>query len=358
MHPIKNQLKIDTRLLQQRLTALWALSESALGGFLHAFKLPFTGLIVSSTAVLIISGIARYGYKRGEILKATLIVILVKVVVSPHSPINAHFAVLLQGFIGEILFASKKYFTLTTVFFAVITALLSATQKILVLTLLFGYNLWAAIDSFFKYVSTEFSIFTNAQSDFSFSELIVSIYLAIHLIVGLLSGILSVRLLNNISEAHVIKKDFNTINNSVIIDKTQKRKKKFWWKKSNGIILITILLATAAYSYFNQEENSLYLSILIILLRAFGITIIWYFILAPFANKFLINFFSRQKSKHSNEINDILNLIPIFKMIVSQSWSITTECKGIKRYKNFLLIVLSNIVFYKGEAIVTEHGKE
>lgn len=357
MHPIKNQLNIDTRLLQQRLTALWALSESALGGFLHAFKLPFTGLIVSSTAVLIISGIARYGYKRGEILKATLIVILVKVVVSPHSPVNAHFAVLLQGLIGEILFASKKYFNIATVFFAVITAMLSATQKILVLTLLFGYSLWNALDSFFKYVLTEFPIAINAQTDFSFSQLIVSIYLAIHFIVGLLSGFLSVNLLRNISEAYVIEKDFTTVNGNGADDKTSKRKKKFWWRKSNGIILITILLATAVYSYFYQEENALYISIIIILVRAFGITLIWYFLIAPFANKFLLNFFGKQKSKHSSEINEILNLIPIFKMIVSQSLNMTTDGKGIKRYKKFLLIVLSNIVFYKGETTVSEQNK-
>ncbi len=358
MHPEKNQSSIDTKLLQQRLTALWALSESAMGGFLHAFKLPFTGLIVSSAAVLIISGIARYGFKRGEILKATLIVILVKVVVSPHSPINAHFAVLLQGLIGEILFASKKYFTITTVFYAVITALLSATQKILVLTLLFGFSLWTAIDSFFKYVLTEFPITINAQSDFSFSQMIVSIYLAIHFIVGLLSGFFSVSLLKNISEVHVIKKDFKTIIKSATADKKSRRKKKFWWRKSTGAILILILAATAVYSYFNEPENSLYLTIIIILLRSFGITIIWYFIIAPFANKYISQYYSRQKSKHANEINEILNLIPIFKMIVSESYSLTADRKGLERYKTFLILVLSNIIFFKEEVIVTAEMKE
>lgn len=347
MHSEKIQSSTDTQLLQRRLIALWALSESALGGFLHAFKLPFTGLIVSSVAVLIISGIARYGFKRGEILKATLIVILVKVVVSPHSPINAHFAVLLQGLIGEILFASKKYFTITTVFFAAITALLSATQKILVLTLLFGFNLWTAIDSFFKYVLTEFPITINAQSDFSFSQMIVSIYLAIHLIVGLMSGFFSVSLLKNISEVHVIKKDFSTIIKSATADKKSRRKKNFWWRKSTGAILILILAATAVYSYFNEPENSLYLTVVIILLRSFGITLIWYFVIAPIANKYITKYYGKQKSKHANEISEILSLIPVFKMIVSESYSATANLKGIKRYENFVIMILSNVIFYK-----------
>ncbi len=43
-----------------KLTALWALNESGLGGFLHVFNTPFTGLIVGGISILLISLIAYY----------------------------------------------------------------------------------------------------------------------------------------------------------------------------------------------------------------------------------------------------------------------------------------------------------
>ena len=43
-----------------RLTALWALIEAGLGGLLHAFHLPFTGIILGGFAVLIISLLAQH----------------------------------------------------------------------------------------------------------------------------------------------------------------------------------------------------------------------------------------------------------------------------------------------------------
>jgi hypothetical protein len=44
----------------QRLTALWALSEAAFGGVLHAFQVPFTGLFINASAIIFITLIAYY----------------------------------------------------------------------------------------------------------------------------------------------------------------------------------------------------------------------------------------------------------------------------------------------------------
>ncbi|MCK5088079.1 MAG: hypothetical protein KAQ90_11190, partial [Melioribacteraceae bacterium] len=66
-----------------RLTALWAFSEAALGGILHALKIPLTGLFVGGAAVIFISLIAYYSEKKHAILRATLLVVIVKFVVAP-----------------------------------------------------------------------------------------------------------------------------------------------------------------------------------------------------------------------------------------------------------------------------------
>ena len=98
-----------------KLTALWALNESGLGGFLHVFNSPFTGLIVGGIAILLISLIAYYAENKWQaILKALVIVLIIKMAVSPYSPFAAYIAVSFQAILGAFLFSnfSWKGFTL------------------------------------------------------------------------------------------------------------------------------------------------------------------------------------------------------------------------------------------------------
>ncbi|MEO5572384.1 MAG: hypothetical protein ABIT08_02485, partial [Bacteroidia bacterium] len=94
-----NQLHSENTL---RITALWAFSEALLGGILHALQVPFAGLVLSAFAVICISALAVSDYHRGKILKATLLVVIVKALLSPHTPVAAYFAVFLQGLFGEL----------------------------------------------------------------------------------------------------------------------------------------------------------------------------------------------------------------------------------------------------------------
>lgn len=55
------------RLAIQRLTALWAFSESGLGGVVHALKIPFTGIMLGGFAVIIITLIAYFSEKSTSI---------------------------------------------------------------------------------------------------------------------------------------------------------------------------------------------------------------------------------------------------------------------------------------------------
>ena len=71
----KNLNMKNNKLIIDRLTALWALNESGLGGFLHVFNAPLTGLIVGGIAILLISLIAYYAENKWQaVLKALIIV--------------------------------------------------------------------------------------------------------------------------------------------------------------------------------------------------------------------------------------------------------------------------------------------
>src|SRR5882762_4225935 len=90
----------------QRLTALWAFSESGLGGIMHALQIPFTGLVVGGMSVIMISFIAEIsGHQYKEILKSALIVLIIKAMVSPYTPFPAYIAVSFQALSGYILFS-------------------------------------------------------------------------------------------------------------------------------------------------------------------------------------------------------------------------------------------------------------
>ena len=62
------------KLLHTKLIAIWAISESGLGGLLHAAKIPFSGILLGSFAVIIITFIAKSSEERfNSIIKATML---------------------------------------------------------------------------------------------------------------------------------------------------------------------------------------------------------------------------------------------------------------------------------------------
>src|SRR5690349_1311344 len=140
---------------QLRITALWAFSEAFLGGILHGLQVPFSGLILSAFAAICISALAMKDHAKGKIIHATILVMIVKATLSPHTPVTAYFAVSLQGLFGELMFAVAGY-KLACYGTAVFALLQSACQKLIVLTILFGMGFWKAMDEFLVSVMETF----------------------------------------------------------------------------------------------------------------------------------------------------------------------------------------------------------
>ena len=132
------------------LAGVWAFVESGLGGVMHALKLPFTGIWVGGTAVavlIVMAGVlrGRYSHKAASdasiswtLLQATVLVMAVKLMASPHSPPTAYVAVGFQGVLAAGLLSWFKPFRLGAVVFAVLAMLESALQKLLMMTLVYG----------------------------------------------------------------------------------------------------------------------------------------------------------------------------------------------------------------------------
>ena len=168
-----------------RLTALWALSEAGLGGVLHAIQFPFTGLLVGGFAIVLISLIAYFSdHKWDTIFRSLLVVLIIKLAVSPHSPPTSYLAVSFQAFMAALIFNKLRINMWSTMLLGVTTLIESAIQKILVVWIVYGSSLWTAIDGFSEYVIQKMGMFGELFS----SHVLISVYLWLYALLGLVIG--------------------------------------------------------------------------------------------------------------------------------------------------------------------------
>lgn len=318
-----------------RITALWAFSESAFGGILHALTIPFRGLFIASAAVLFISLIALFSKSSKDILKATLIVILIKAVVSPHSPLTAYFAVSLQGFLGFIFFSSKNFYRISALLLGLSVLFFSGIQKIIVLTILFGNTLWESLNIFIRQISSE--IFNAISPQINYGYLLIFVYVFIHLVAGFFIGVYAGKLPQKIDYYRGIVPSIPNLSSAEDLPKKEKRKKKSWFLRPTGIFVIIISVGVIVLSYLSPGlEENVAVSVIIMLIRSLVITFIWYAILAPFMKKLFQRFITKRKSEYARELEQIISMFPKFKMIVNYCWKNSEKKKGAKRIRYFL----------------------
>ena len=321
----------------QRLTAFWAFSEAGFGGVLHITRLPFKGIFIAGAATLFISLIANFSKLKGEILKSALLVIVIKFLVSPHTPITAAVAVFAQGLVGELFFFSKKMKKILVPAFAMFIQFITAVQKIIIVTVLFGENFWITLDDFSNSLLNKFISVERIE----FSILVVGAYLIIHVLAGLFLGFFILKLLKRIEE------DDTKINNQPI-DKVAEvlsfensSERKRWFQKPTGVIISMFFVALLTFSFFVPEwYDSKLMEIVIMIVRALIIVLLWVFLVSPLLRKIFSKLISKQKARHLVEIDRILQFFPQMKQIVSFSWRNSKGSGGIKRLENFLLSLI------------------
>ncbi|MCC3158363.1 hypothetical protein LJ737_14030 [Hymenobacter sp. 15J16-1T3B] len=170
-------------LLLPRLVALWALSEALLGGVLHAFRLPVTGLLVGGAAVVLLTLLGHYRRGPGTVLRALLVVLTIKALLSPHTSPNAYVAVAFQGLLGEVLSWPRALPRLRGLLLGLLTMVESAGQRVLTLWLLGGQALPAAFNDFVRGL-----LGTTATSQPNYALWLVGLYFGAHAVVGAALG--------------------------------------------------------------------------------------------------------------------------------------------------------------------------
>ncbi|MCA0154240.1 hypothetical protein [Winogradskyella vincentii] len=316
-----------------KLTAIWAVSESGLGGLIHALKLPFSGLFLGSFAVLIITYLAYISpNKFNAILKATFLVVLIKVTASPHSPPMAYIAVLFQGVLGACIYAAFGVNKFSTTMFGAIALLESAFQKILTLTIIFGIGLWESIKEFFNGIQDKLNMDWISDLPWVF----LGLYALLYLVIGIVIGLIAIRLPNRVYE------NAKTINSSEIKFNDNGLSKRKHKKRRIYLIGFLLLFSVLVFVFSGSLNSALY-----IVLRTMGAIIFFLFIFNPIF-KILIQKWAKKKKKSQNEtLNNIIELMPSIRRNVTAANSLSLNEKNIwKRAKSFTINWLSLSLYY------------
>lgn len=325
--------------LYYRLIALWVIIEAFAGGIMHGIKIPFSGLILSSMAMLCIILIAYHITDKNAIIKATITVAIFKFMLSPHSPGTAYIALFFQGGLGQILFINKKYFSIAAVIFCFLGAVESGIQRLLVLLIVYGNEFWQALNQFIHKVTGDHNVS-------NYSMLLAIAYVLTHAIVGVLTGIYGVIIAKGSTRwkneyPELIIHNIDLINTDLFLAKKIRR------KKYNRVFLLcwSILMILYFYPIFFLKASIIPNNELIkILIRSITIIFVWVMIFSPLAIKFLKKILEKNKIKHRETISAVTKILPDTKAIFMESWKISAQQSGIKRWKLFLKILIINTI--------------
>ncbi len=324
--PLKKADFMSVRLSVSKLIALWAFSESALGGLLHAINMPFSGLLLGGIAVTVICCIGFTAERPGSaILYGTLVAISVKFALSPHSPATSYIAVGFQGVVGALMFTFQRRSLPVYIFYGGIALVESALQKVITLTIIYGNALWESLNV----VAQQMAKSLHLDSSLSYAVVLLLIYTALYFAWGCLIGYW----------AYKIPIEINTIDKSQIIgiDITEKDfvKKKRKFKFLLWLPLVLILFA----SLLLLRQSGL--SVLQLILRPFIVIMAWWFVLNPFLKALLARFLNGRSNNMARIIDGIRQDIPKLRKLSFQTADyVTRHYRGVSRVRRFISILI------------------
>ncbi|WP_422103953.1 hypothetical protein [Winogradskyella sp.] len=321
------------KLLNTKLIAVWAISESGLGGLLHAAKIPFSGILLGSFAIIIITYIAKSNTNRfNSIIKATILVILIKAMASPHSPPMAYVAVLFQGVLGASLYSVFGVNKMTAMSLGALALLESAFQKILTLTIIFGMNLWVSIQRFFD------GIQDKLQADWitELPWLFLVFYGLLYFIVGVFAGSFAFKLPENVFKT---AKSLQHMNLELATNKDPVKKRK---RKRVGLIIGLLLFSSVVFLFSGMHKQAL-----TIILRTLAAIVFFLFLFNPIFKYLIQKWANKEKVKNQKTLNTIMTLMPDIKNYVGLALQLSSNKKQvIKRSKSFVIHWLSLSLYF------------
>lgn len=323
----------ENRVAVTKLTALWALAESGLGGIMFAFHIPFTGFFIGAVAAVVLSLIAQFShcnYRR--IIGATVIVLMVKAAVSPHSPLPAYLAVSFQGVVAALLFSTIRLHKVACVLLGLLSMVESSLQKVVVLTLLFGKSVWEATDNLGKEVAKTFSLAT----DHNYALWIIGGHVSLYALWGIAVGLFAAGMPAGIQrQKGAIMENYHRFEKerAILMPSERRHKYRRQWIVFAGILTFIVIVFLLSGAGSKQ--------VIAILLRSVAAILLMLFIVQPVL-LFLFRRWLRTRTERERvRSQEVMQLLPVLRSFVPEAYAAAKKQHGLfKRLGHFLLVMI------------------
>ena len=334
-HAVKGEsLHLDRHLAVERLTALWALNEAGLGGLIHALRVPFTGIVVGSTAVVLISLIAFFAERPAKaLLKATVVVLLVKAAASPHTPLPAYASVAFQGLAGTTVFGLLPSIRLGALLLGLLALWQGAVQKLLVMSILYGRSLWESVDAVGRWILERMG---GGASGVSPTGWFLFFYLGYYTVAGLatgwLAGTIPAEIARGLNEPVAEEEGPAELIPGPLVTGGRKR----WWQRTPfkaGLVLVALLAA----SVWLQPGSAGWAKGLRVVVRALTVLSVWMLIIRPLGLALFRRFRRRKESFYGQDVAQALGQFPGLRRTAGLAWRHSRNARGFQRWRKFLV---------------------
>ncbi len=338
MNRIDRRNAIAPEVAIERLTSLWALNEAALGGLVHILKIPFTGIAVVSIAITLIALIAYFAERKAAaIIKATIIVLLIKAAASPHTPLTAYAAVAFQGLLGSVIFGYIPHPRVAALLLGLLALWEGAIQKLAVLTILYGKPLWESVDAAGHWTLNQIGAGHSALSPTAW---VLAAYFSYYTLGGLMVGWLAGVLPGEIEQGlkHASTSISSETRHLVPTETATSRRRINWFLR----IAIMLCLLGAVLILSNPDSEGFERAARI-LVRALIVVAIWIFAARPVIKKLLAKFRRREQGHYGEEVARAMDQMPELRAIAVTVWKETSTTRGFGRWRQFLarLVVMA-----------------
>lgn len=222
----------------------------------------------------------------------------------------------------------------------IITFIESATQKILVLTLIYGLSFWEAINIYGKWVTDALRFISNLTA----SKLVIGTFIFVYAFLGMLFGFFIHRIIKRINEIESIEKY------QLSVEKYQGNHSKKKSKQFRRLLLWLVTIVLIIISFSLLEEDLLgWGKAFYIIIRSITVLVIWIFIVSPLLMRLLKFILKKKKSRYQEEVDNALELFPYLKTIVVFSWKASKNTRGIRRISEFVTKCILYSMFFKVE---------
>lgn len=318
----------------QRLTALWGLTEAGLGGVIHSLRIPFTGIVVGSTAIILITLIAHVGRKRPRaILHAMAVVLIIKAGVSPHTPIPAYIAVIFQGCMAAVLFRYLPGIRWPAMLLGLLGLIEGVSQKFITMTLVYGKSVWEAIDLIGAKLSDQWGLDIGLDHASAWLIGIFIVYYGIGgVITGWLAGSIPLKVDELLRSHHPISPAIPVNAAPDLPPKTRRR----WPLRRLLPALLILFMILGVYGWL-YADTPLHSRAFYILARTLLVLGGWFFLLGPCVRKWIQRLQKRKSMRYSEAVAQAMTLMPQLRKMAGPAWAETAAAPRAVRWYRFLI---------------------